>query len=273
MSSSLSSSPLGKATAYPSQYDASLLFTIDRAANRAQLTIPKEWHGQDIWTAYEISWLNRQGKPMVAIGEFRIPWDSPKIVESKSLKLYLNSFNDSSFESIKQVKQHIQTDLSAAVDAHVDVQLFQLQPYSGPLIHDLEGENIDDLEVEIEHYSPEPTLLRCEEDAPVVFECLYSDLLKSNCPETSQPDWGSIQIAYTGPKIDRASLLKYIISFRRHTEFHEHCVERIYADIQAQCAPKSLLVYARYTRRGGLDINPWRSSQRNHVATTRTPRQ
>ena len=248
MSSSLSSSPLGKATAYPSQYDASLLFTIDRAANRAQLTIPKEWHGQDIWTAYEISWLNRQGKPMVAIGEFRIPWDSPKIVESKSLKLYLNSFN-------------------------VDVQLFQLQPYSGPLIHDLEGENIDDLEVEIEHYSPEPTLLRCEEDAPVVFECLYSDLLKSNCPETSQPDWGSIQIAYTGPKIDRASLLKYIISFRRHTEFHEHCVERIYADIQAQCAPKSLLVYARYTRRGGLDINPWRSSQRNHVATTRTPRQ
>ena len=269
----LDQSPLGQPVQYPTAYDPSLLFTIERAPNRSSLTIPTVWFGQDVWTAYEVSWLNAKGKPIVMIGEFVIPWDSPLLIESKSLKLYLNSFNEVRFGSIKEVQHLLEADLSAAAQAPVEVRLYGLTPYDGPMMNPVEGENIDLLDVEISHYAPEPTLLHCETNGATVYETLTSDLLKSNCPQTGQPDWGSVQITYSGKKIAAESLLAYIVSFRQHTEFHEHCVERIFSDIMQRCAPDSLMVQARYTRRGGLDINPWRSSHKVSLPSQRTPRQ
>src|SRR5690606_3587397 len=269
----LKQSPLGQKVQYPTRYDPSLLFPIERAANRTSLLLPDIWFGQDVWTAYELSWLNAKGKPIAMIGEIALPWDSPKLIESKSLKLYLNSFNEVRFNDVKEVKQIIETDLSKVAEAPVSVRLYELHPYDGPMMSRLEGENIDHLDIEVSHYTPNASLLRCIENADTVHETLVSDLLKSNCPETGQPDWGSVQITYTGKQIATESLLAYIISFRHHTEFHEHCVERMYSDIMAQCAPESLMVQARYTRRGGLDINPWRSSQKIAMPSMRTPRQ
>lgn len=269
----LKKSPLGKQVQYPNAYDPSLLFSIERTLNRSSLVLPTTWFGNDVWTAYEVSWLNPKGKPIAMIGEISIPWNSPHLIESKSLKLYLNSFNEVRFNNAKEVRQILETDLSAATQAAVEVHLYDLHPYDGPIMGHLEGENIDHLDVEITHYTPQPELLQCEENGDTVYEMLVSDLLKSNCPETGQPDWGSVQISYTGKKISTESLLRYIVSFRHHTEFHEHCVERIYSDIMQQCAPESLMVQARYTRRGGLDINPWRSSHPLKLASTRTPRQ
>ncbi len=247
----LEHSPLGHQVQYPTAYDPSLLFPIDRAPNRSVLTVPEMWFGQDVWTAYEVSWLNSKGKPVTVIGEIAIPWNSPMLIESKSLKLYLNSFNEVRFESEKEVRLLMEADLSAAAQAPVELRFYGLSPYDGPMMGQIEGENIDDLDVEIDHYTPQPAVLRCIESADTVYETLVSHLLKSNCPQTGQPDWGTVQITYTGKKIAPESLLKYIVSFRLHTEFHEHCVERIYSDIMERCAPESLLVHARYTRRGG----------------------
>ncbi len=260
------SSPLGKSSAYPTHYDPSLLFPIARAPKRAELqisgTLP--FFGVDLWTAYEISWLNLRGKPQIAIATFMVPADSPNIIESKSFKLYLNSFNQERLESADELITKMRTDLSAAAGASVQVTLTESSQFGQMQFGELSGLLLDRLDVEIEPSTagahPDGSLLRANTEEATVEETLVSHLLKSNCPVTSQPDWGSVQIQYVGAPIDQERLLKYIIGFREHNEFHEQCVERIFTDILRHCKPQKLAVYARYTRRGGLDINPWRSN-------------
>lgn len=271
--SNLTHAPLGQEVVYPTTYDAALLFPIDRLANRQTLGSIPSWSGADIWNAYEVSWLNLKGKPIVATARFTFPQSSPRLVESKSFKLYLNSFNEERFASEHDVVSRMQHDLSQVCGAQIQAELFSLQHQETQTYESLQGINIDDTDVEITCYTPSPELLQCTDGEPVVEETLVSDLLKSNCPVTGQPDWGSVQIRYAGPQIDRAALLKYIVSLRHHDEFHEHCVERMYCDIWRICQPQTLLVYARYTRRGGLDINPWRASQEVQVSLDRTVRQ
>lgn len=256
-------SPLGKSSEYPERYDASLLFPIPRAPKRAELqitgTLP--FFGVDIWTAYEISWLNLRGKPQIAIATFIVPADSPNIIESKSFKLYLNSFNQERLESAGQLAEKLRADLSAAAGASVQVTLTEPAQFGELKFGELGGLPLDRLDVEIEAAShPDGSILRASQDEATVEETFVSHLLKSNCPVTGQPDWGSVQVHYVGAPIDQERLLKYIIGFREHNEFHEQCVERIFTDILRHCKPQKLAVYARYTRRGGLDINPWRSN-------------
>ena len=267
----LADAPLGHEVAYPKKYDANLLFPIARATNRHALPHMPDWVGADIWHGYEISWLNPKGKPIVAMARFIFPQSSPNLIESKSFKLYLNSFNEERYDSAQAVLDIMRRDLSRAAGADIEVEF---EPVDKPLAcAPLEGINIDGADIEITAYRPAPELLRCVDSADIVSETLTSDLLKSNCPVTGQPDWGSVQIRYTGPRIDRGALLAYIVSLRQHDEFHEHCVEKMYCDIWQACQPASLSVYARYTRRGGLDINPWRSSEPITLSQARTPRQ
>lgn len=273
MSDLLNDAPLGRDVTYPDRYAPELLFALPRDENRKALALPEHWHGADIWNAYEISWLDQRGKPVVATGSFSVPHDSPRLIESKSFKLYLNSWAQEKVDDVRTLEQRVKEDLSRVAGAAVNVKISLLSELKNVVCAPLEGESIDDLDVEIHHYKPEPNLLRCNPEESTVNETLTSDLLKSNCPVTGQPDWGSVQIRYTGQPIDRAALLAYIVSMRQHTEFHEHCVEKIYCDILRACAPDELLVYARYTRRGGLDINPWRSSRPVTVPNIRTPRQ
>ncbi|MAK56018.1 MAG: NADPH-dependent 7-cyano-7-deazaguanine reductase QueF [Pusillimonas sp.] len=272
-SSPLDNAPLGREVAYPAQYDPSVLFAVNRKTNRAQLPFVPEWFGADIWHAYEVSWLNAKGKPLVAMARFIVPHNSPNIIESKSFKLYLNSYNESRFNNITEVQERLEEDLSGVAGAPVQVALTELHKIETALCAPLEGASIDNADIEIRHYQPNAGLLKCVANAQPVNETLTSDLLKSNCPVTGQPDWGSLQIQYHGPQINRESLLKYIVSLRQHTEFHEHCVEKIYCDIWQACQPEFLFVYACYTRRGGLDINPWRSSRPFSFEPARTPRQ
>lgn len=264
-------SPLGRATGYAQQYDRSLLFPIPRAAARHQLGVPEPapFHGVDIWNAYELSWLDARGKPKAAIAEFRVAAESTHMVESKSLKLYLNSFAGSRFDNAEVVRSTMAADLSAVTGVAVSVVLTPAaaQAFS---IAQLDGDCIDDLPVTIDHYGPPRAEQLLCDDASIVGETLVSHLLKSNCPVTSQPDWASVQIRYRGPRLDRAGLLRYLVGFRNHAEFHEQCVERIFMDIWKAIAPAELGVYARYTRRGGVDINPFRSSTR--VADPGNPR-
>lgn len=257
----LEQSNLGKKSEYITQYDNSLLFPIPRSIKREELGLPKDYafFGTDIWNAFEISWLNDKGKPIVRIGIFEFPANSDNIVESKSFKLYLNSFNNSAFTSEAEVLALMQQDLSTAAKGPVSVTLLSLTEYNTVLSSHLPGINIDALDVEITEYHTNPQHLSANA-GNVVEETLTSDLLKSNCLVTGQPDWGSVMIHYHGGQIDHAGLLKYLISFRNHNEFHEQCVERIYNDLMQHCQPEKLLVYARYTRRGGLDINPIRAN-------------
>lgn len=271
--STLNDTLLGREVSYPQTYDASLLFPIERQATRDTLDIPGAWHGTDIWNAYELSWLSARGLPRAAIGRFIIPAESRCLVESKSFKLYLNSFNEVRYASTEAVAAVLREDLSRVAGAPVDVWIDDKLATSEVVCRPLDGLCLDDMDVEIDRYEPDPGLLRLATGNESVNETLVSHLLKSNCPVTGQPDWGSVQIRYTGPGIDHASLLKYIVSFRRHTEFHEHCVERMYCDLWQALQPESLFVMARYTRRGGLDINPWRSSHPVDVPQVRTPRQ
>ena len=270
--SQLANAPLGHEVAYPNAYDPALLFPIAREVNRADLPDHPEWHGADIWNAYEISWLNPKGKPVVALARFVVPCDTPNLIESKSFKLYLNSFNEVRFDSLESVRTLMAADLGRTAGGAIDVRITpvrQAQIECGSL----PGVNIDDLDIEVQRYLPDAALLRTTASAHEVSETLTSDLLKSNCPVTGQPDWGSILVQYTGPEIDRGSLLQYVISLRQHNEFHEHCVEQMFSDIWQRCRPSSLLVYARYTRRGGLDINPWRSTGHVNIDDIRTVRQ
>ena len=275
-------SQLGKASAYVDQYDASLLFPLPRETKRREIGITGAipFLGADLWTAFELSWLNPRGKPQVALAHITIPCESTHIVESKSFKLYLNSFNNTRLESADAVRERIKADVSTAiwhggaVMASAGVKLLLPEAFDREPVHELDGLCIDRLDVECDRYQPAPELLSAALDEKPVTETLMSHLLKSNCLVTGQPDWGSVQIAYSGPQIDQAGLLQYIVSFRNHNEFHEQCVERIYMDIMARCKPTKLTVYARYTRRGGLDINPWRSSHpQQPPANVRTARQ
>ena len=274
MKTRLEQSPLGRLVPSPQQYDPDQLTGLDRADTRSGLDIPPGWHGADVWNAYELSWLNLRGKPEVAMGRFIIPCDSPRLIESKSLKLYLNSLNQERLDGAAAFGERVTADLSAAAGGPVTVQIFPLRTMAHGALADPEGISLDALDIAIEDYQPRPDLLSCRAQAGVVTETLTSDLLRSNCPVTGQPDWGSVQIRYTGPAMDHARLLAYIVSLRQHTGFHEHCVESIFCDIWHACRPTALAVSAWYLRRGGLDINPWRAS---HAAWApdplRTPRQ
>jgi len=261
-------SQLGKNSAYVDQYDASLLFPIPRAVKREELGIRSApiFLGADLWTAFELSWLNLKGKPQVAIAHITVPAESTHIIESKSFKLYLNSFNATRFVDVQAVRDCMREDLDAAlwhggkIMARCGVKIILSEEFDKEPVHELDGLNLDRMDIECTHYQPAPDLLQTQKNEAPVTETLVSHLLKSNCLVTGQPDWGSVQISYSGDQIDQAGLLQYIVSFRNHNEFHEQCVERIFMDIWTRCKPLKLSVYARYTRRGGLDINPWRTS-------------
>lgn len=254
---------LGKKTAYATQYDPTLLQPVPRSLNRNDLNLSADlpFQGSDLWTLYEISWLNQRGLPQVAVGHVAIPATSANLIESKSFKLYLNSFNQTRFATWDDVQTTMVKDLSACAGEAVTVELCSVEQFTGEAIVSMQGECIDNQDIEITHYEFDDTLLSNAKGTEVVTETLHSHLLKSNCLITSQPDWGSVEIQYSGSKIDREALLRYIVSFRDHNEFHEQCVERIFTDIMRYCQPTQLTVYARYTRRGGLDINPYRSTE------------
>jgi len=289
-------SQLGKSSRYIDQYDASLLFPIARASKRAELglTGALPFLGADMWSAYELSWLNLRGKPQVALAHFTLPCETPNIIESKSFKLYLNSFNNTRFANVDAVKASLRVDLSQAawrdlsapsspsapdltpapVSSAIGVTILLPELFDRQPIYELDGLSLDRLDIECSHYTPTPELLRVVPDEAPVSEVLVSNLLKSNCPVTGQPDWGSVQISYSGAPIDQQGLLQYLVSYRNHNEFHEQCVERIFMDIWLRCRPTRLAVYARYTRRGGLDINPFRTSYAQALPrNTRTARQ
>ncbi len=270
----LSHIPLGKTTEYCSRYNPELLCPVPRQLKRDELGLTGEmpFQGEDIWNGYELSWLNMKGKPCVALLECRVPCTTPNIIESKSFKLYLNSFNQTRFNSVDDVESILAEDLSACAGGNVQVEIHSLDSEDF-VIHHLAGECIDDLDIEINEYALSPELLKADEAAELTTEVLVSHLLKSNCLVTSQPDWASVQIEYFGHPIDREALLRYLISFREHNEFHEQCVERIFTDLMKYCQPKELTVYARYTRRGGLDINPYRSTSSESQPNLRLSRQ
>lgn len=268
--------PLGKPTTYASAYDPGLLCPVPRRFKRDELGLSPElpFHGVDIWNAYELSWLTPSGKPVVAMAECRIPCESPCLIESKSFKLYLNSFNQTRFADFEEVRALLSQDLGGAAGAPVDVRLIPAAEFAGETFGTLPGRCIDELDVTIDGYLLNPALLEGAADAQqLVVEELHSHLLKSNCLVTHQPDWGSVLIRYAGPRIDPAALLRYLASFREHNEFHEQCVERIFTDLMLYCRPDKLTVYARYTRRGGLDINPFRSNFEDEVENLRLARQ
>lgn len=272
----LSGLTLGKSTAYRDIYDASLLQPVPRSLNRDPLGLRADnlpFHGADIWTLYELSWLNNNGLPQVAVGHVSIDSTSLNLVESKSFKLYLNSFNQSRFATWEAVQQTLARDLSHCAQGNVEVKLSRLHEVEGQPIAAFGGDCIDDQPITIDNYEFDAEYLSGAAGELQVSETLVSHLLKSNCLITHQPDWGSVQIRYSGPQIDREKLLRYLVSFRHHNEFHEQCVERIFNDIMRYCQPTSLSVYARYTRRGGLDINPWRSNTDFIPATDRLVRQ
>ncbi len=254
---------LGKKTDYANQYDPTLLQPVPRSLNRDDLNLGDKlpFKGCDIWTLYELSWLNSKGLPQVAIGEVSIPATSANLIESKSFKLYLNSFNQTQFENWQQVEENLRKDLSNCAGETVEVKVKPLSDYTAEPIVTMKGDCIDDQDIEISSYDFDESLLANAAEDVIVSETLHSHLLKSNCLITNQPDWGSVEIEYRGPKINREALLRYIVSFREHNEFHEQCVERIFTDITRYCQPEYLTVFARYTRRGGLDINPYRSTQ------------
>ncbi|WP_313075640.1 NADPH-dependent 7-cyano-7-deazaguanine reductase QueF [Melaminivora sp.] len=269
MSQTPEQSQLGRRSAYADQYDAGLLFPLPRSPKRAELGLQPgaaPFFGADLWTAYELSWLNARGKPQVALAHITVPCETPNLIESKSLKLYLNSFNGTQFASADEVRARIRADLSEAAwrgsghSGSVGVRLIAPEGFGAEQVRELDGLLLDRLDVECTQYTPAPQLLSTNHDEAPVTESLVSHLLKSNCLVTGQPDWGSVQITYSGAQIEQAGLLQYLVSFRNHNEFHEQCVERIFMDVWARCRPIKLAVYARYTRRGGLDINPFRTS-------------
>ncbi len=261
-------SQLGKPAPYVDQYDASLLFPISRSPKRVEIGLhgALPFLGADLWTAFELSWLTPRGKPQVALAHITVPCETPNIIESKSFKLYLNSFTNTKFSSHDEVQACIRADISEAAwrgapaQSSVGVKILMPEMFDREPVHELDGLSLDRMDIECTQYTPAPELLTAVFDEKPVDEVLTSNLLKSNCLVTGQPDWGSVQISYSGPQIDQAGLLQYLVSFRNHNEFHEQCVERIYTDIWARCKPTKLAVYARYTRRGGLDINPFRTS-------------
>jgi len=257
-------SELGKKAQYDAQYNPDKLFPIPRKSKRDEIGITDAlpFYGYDVWNHYEVSWLNEKGKPVVALAVISYDCTTPHIIESKSLKLYFNSFNNTKFKDADAVTATAKKDLEEQLQGTVSVTITPLAQVSEDKLHDdFIGENIDELDVACTTYMVDPTLLSTDNEQ--VTEILQTNLLKSNCLVTNQPDWGSVQIAYKGKKINREALLRYIVSFRNHNEFHEQCVERIFVDIMKYCQPEELTVYGRYTRRGGIDINPYRTSNKN----------
>ena len=274
--SSLKSLKLGQKTEYASQYDRTLLQPVPRALNRDGLGITQNQPftiGADIWTAYEISWLNEKGLPQVAVADIYLDYQSQNLIESKSFKLYLNSFNQSKFADFNAVQQTMQRDLSECAQGDVKVRLNPVAVYDAQKIDHLQGDCIDEQDIEITSYEFNADWLKDCVSNEIVEEKLVSHLLKSNCLITNQPDWGTLHIHYVGKKIDHEKLLRYVVSFRQHNEFHEQCVERIFCDLMHYAKPEKLTVYARYTRRGGLDINPFRSNFENLPENLRLARQ
>lgn len=271
----MNTNPLGQKTTYESQYNPKLLFPVARQINRATLNISADklpFYGDDIWHAYELSWLDKKGKPQNAIARLTVPCDSPYLIESKSLKLYLNSLNNTKFDSWEKVDETLARDLSQCAGKPVFVEIFTIDSFMGEMYNQIDGILIDDLDVEITEYEINPNLLKTGKN--IASEKLYSNLLKSNCLVTGQPDWASIIIDYQGPQIIHEDLLRYIVSSRNHQEFHEHCVERIFVDILRICKPTQLTITACYTRRGGIDIIPVRSTQKDiKYDLSRCPRQ
>lgn len=261
----LENSQLGKASEYKSSYNPQLLFHIPREINRSELGIDDKnpgFYGVDVWTHYEVSWLNLSGKPCVAIGEITYPASTPNIIESKSMKLYFNSFNGTKFANSDQVINTVIKDLCKSIGAPVEFKLLPVDTHGSSSKFD--GICLDNLDIQCDTYKPQPDYLTCNNN--LTTEEVYTNLLKSNCMITHQPDWASVYIKYSGAQIEHQGLLRYIISLRDNNEFHEQCVERIFNDIMNRCKPNSLTVYARYTRRGGLDINPYRTTEKNFVA-------
>ncbi|MGN6653034.1 MAG: NADPH-dependent 7-cyano-7-deazaguanine reductase QueF [Trinickia sp.] len=265
---------LGKQSKYESTYNPDKLFAIARTIKRAEIGITGAlpFFGVDVWNHYEVSWLTPRGLPRVAVATIVVPCASPNVIESKSMKLYFNTFNNTSFADQAEVERVAARDLSQCAGAPVSVVLESLENASALRIGMPDGISIDDQDIAVEQFTVDPQVLATHDEH--VSETLYSNLLKSNCLVTGQPDWGTVCVAYEGARIDRAALLKYVVSFRNHEEFHEQCVERIFKDIQDRCGPTRLAVWARYTRRGGLDINPIRSSEPlEQFANTRLIRQ
>lgn len=263
-------SELGKTSAYDPSYNPEKLFAIPRQVKRDEINIdssvPLPFHGDDRWNHYEVSWLNAKGKPIVAVAQITYACTSPNIIESKSMKLYFNSLNNTQFLSDQCVAATIKADLESKIGSPVSVTLTRLQHCENDLIHrSFKGKCLDDLDISCHIYQVCPDLLSTDQE-DVSEETLYSDLLKSNCLVTTQPDWGSVQITYSGKKINEAGLLRYIVSYRNHNEFHEQCIERIFMDIKDRCQPTQLTVRGKYTRRGGVDINPTRSTEANITA-------
>lgn len=270
----LDNAPLGKTSDYPDRYDPSLLFPVAREENRRRIGLEDgrwPWFGGDLWQAWEISWLRPDGIPDLAWAEIRFPAASPSIIESKSLKLYLNSLNQTVFSSADQVVETVTGDLSSACGAAVDVRFLSVDDSATAVGRPTGYELIDNETVEDVVYDYAPESLSAS--GAVITEMLCSHLLKSNCPVTGQPDWGTVLVSYTGPAMDRAGLLRYIVSFRQKQDFHEHCVETLFTDLMSRCKPEHLTVCARYTRRGGLDINPWRSTEPEEQVGPRLIRQ
>ncbi|MCK8413710.1 NADPH-dependent 7-cyano-7-deazaguanine reductase QueF [Erwinia amylovora] len=267
---------LGQPTEYHHTYQPALLQAVPRSLNRDPLGIHGDslpFCGADIWTLYELSWLNNKGVPQVALGEVVLDASSVNLIESKSFKLYLNSFNQTKFTDWGEVRQTLERDLSACAVGKVGVALFRLHEIEGQPIGHFDGSCIDEQDIVINDYEFDVSYLQNATGSEIVEEQLVSHLLKSNCLITHQPDWGTVQISYRGPRIQREALLRYLVSFRQHNEFHEQCVERIFSDILRYCKPESLSVFARYTRRGGLDINPWRSNTQFVPGRSRLVRQ
>lgn len=262
-------SSLGRQVDYPTRVEPGLLFPIDRERQRRGLLAadrPLPFHGADLWTAWELSWLDPRGKPQVAVARIEVPAASPAICESKSLKLYLNGYAHERFAEASEVQVRIETDLAAACGAPVRVELLAGDAIEGLQVASLPGRGIDGLEIGIDrHGGPDAALLRCTDaDGPEVEDALTSRLFRSRCPVTGQPDWADVLVAWRGPAIEPASLLRYLVSFREHQGFHEQCVERIFLDVMARCRPATLTVLACFTRRGGIDIAPWRSNDPRH---------
>lgn len=257
---------LGKKSDYESSYNPKKLFAIARASKRQEINIDPEslpFYGEDTWNHYEVSWLNPKGKPMVAIAQISYNADSPSIIESKSMKLYFNTFNQSVFQDMAALRQTITDDITHAINYPVKVALFDLDNIEFQETKTLRGICLDHLDIDCQDFVVNPGLLKTNTN--MVSETLYSNLLKSNCLVTFQPDWGSVQIIYHGPQIIHESLLQYLVSFRNHNEFHEQCIERIFIDIMQKCQPSMLTVYGKYTRRGGVDINPIRSTEKDYL--------
>lgn len=252
--------PLGEKTTYVQTYSPDLLYPVPRSLARDKTGIknPLPFTGVDIWNGYEISWLDAKGKPVIAFAEFRFPHSNPNVIESKSFKLYLNSLTQTKFDSLETVQKILTNDLSNAAGGPAIVNLYPSSEFKDRIVEDLPGICLDSLEIEVDCYNLNPSLLKTSEEKTE--ETLYSHLFKSHCLATGQPDWGTVWIRYAGKKIDHASLLKYLISYRNHQGFAEHCTEQLYADLMEHCAPEKLSVYMRFTRRGGLDINPFRTN-------------